>query len=120
MGLILNKILFPILFMAIQFATALGDIDLVGPRAGIGFWTKKKGISLDGGMHSAFGWQIEVPYRSDNFVGYGEAGFLLLGVEQGLFYPHIWGFFGMRYQNFGFGLGPVANISGIGIGFGPY
>jgi len=99
-----------------------GQVQLVGPRAGIGTLLKTKNANKDvsGAIHSAFGWQMEVPYKSGDFTGYGEAGFMLLAVERGIFYPTTWGFFGFSYKNFGIGFGPVANRQGIGIGIAPY
>lgn len=91
-----------------------------GPRAGIGFNDSGAGSRLDKGIHSAFGWQVEVPFKSGALTGYGEAGVYLLGVEQGIFYPHVWGYFGARYNNVGAGAGPVINAIGFGLGANLY
>ena len=115
----MRTIVFLLLLSAVPVFAEV-DINFFGPRAGIGFAPQKTGTSLDEGVHSAFGWQVEIPYKSDKLTGYGEAGFLLLATEQGIFYPDAWGFFGFRYGFIGFGAGPVVNPMGIGLGFGPY
>jgi hypothetical protein len=108
------------LLIIVFSAKAANDFSFIGPRAGVGYLNSDEGRSLNKGIHSAFGWSVEIPYKSGKFVGYGEGGFLVLGVEQGIFYPTAWGFFGMRYGHFGAGAGPVVNPMGVGIGFGPY
>lgn len=115
------KKLLPALFLLlVSVSFAQQTISLFGPRAGAGYLLDSEQTSLKKGFHSAFGWQLEVPYKSPAFTGYGEAGFLLLGVEQGIFYPEAWGYFGMRAGMFGLGIGPAFNPMGIGIGVAPY
>ena len=72
------------------------------------------------GVHSAFGWQVELPYSSSDFTGYGEAGLMFLGIEQQTVYPHGWGYFGCRYKAIGGGIGPVVNSIGTGLGLNIY
>lgn len=114
-------VLIVVLWCAFSFGlSSKTELQLVGPRAGVGYLFDDANANLAEGLHSAFGWQVEIPYRSGDFTGYGEAGLMLLGAEQGILWPSAWGFFGFSYKNMGVGAGPVANPLGIGIGFGPY
>lgn len=115
------KVLLPLIVSLVFMGTTQAqELNLFGPRAGIGSLTDHKNTKIENGVHSAFGWQVEIPYRGREITGYGEAGFYLLGVEQGIFYMHAWGYFGFRTHNFGFGIGPAVNPLGLGIGFSPY
>ncbi len=93
-----------------------------GPRACIGFLVGGEDIDdeMNGGLHSAFGWQLDIPYSSKDFTGYGEGGIMLLGIEHGIFFPHVWGYFGIRNDEIGFGIGPVFSPLGLGLGINPY
>jgi hypothetical protein len=53
-------------------------------------------------------------------IGYGEAGVMLLGIEQGIIFPHGWAYFGCRYGSIGGGLGPVFDPIGVGLGLNIY
>ena len=111
------------LFFAILFSSFTvysQDIHLFGPRAGVGYLSNSGNSDLKDGIHSAFGWQIELPYSNDKLTGYGEAGIMLLGIEQGIIFPHGWGYFGCRYGSIGGGLGPVFDPIGVGIGMNIY
>jgi hypothetical protein len=101
-------------------STHCQELQWFGPRAGIGILSNSGDSYLKSGAHSAFGWQLEFPYTNGNFTGYGEAGFMLLGIEQGKIFPHGWGYFGCRYKEIGAGLGPVVNPIGAGLGFNIY
>lgn len=92
----------------------------LGPRAGIGYLSKRTRSGFDTGLHSAFGWQMEIPYKGKEITGYGEAGLYLLAIEQGKIYTHVWGYFGARYNNIGIGVGPVFNTLGTGLGLNTY
>jgi len=96
------------------------ELQWFGPRAGVGNLTSSGKSSIKDGIHSAFGWQVELPYTSDDFTGYGEAGVMFLGIEQQKVYPHSWGYFGCRYKAVGGGLGPVINSIGTGLGMNIY
>jgi hypothetical protein len=72
------------------------------------------------GVHSAFGWQVELPYSDGDLTGYGEAALSFLGIEQGKVYPNVSGYFGCRYKTIGAGLGPVFNPIGTGLGINMY
>lgn len=96
------------------------ELHLFGPRAGIGYLSDQGDGNLKKGIHSAFGWQIELPYTGKDITGYGEAGVMLLGIEQGVVFPHIWGYFGIRLKNIGVGIGPAINPIGVGLGLNPY
>ena len=96
------------------------ELSLVGPCAGIGILSDARDTKIKSGFHSAFGWRIELPYKSKDITGYGEGGFMLLGIDQGIFFPHGWGYFGIRGKEIGFGVGPVINPLGVGIGVNPY
>jgi hypothetical protein len=111
-----------ILLLAILLSTIAfsQEIKLFGPRAGIGNLTNSGNSSIEKGILSAFGWQIEFPYTSGDLTGYGEGGFMLLGIEQQRIYPHFWGYFGCRYKELGGGIGPVFNSIGIGLGINVY
>lgn len=101
--------------------TALGqDIQWFGPIAGVGTVNSSGNSTMKDGIHSAFGWRIEVPYTSNDLTGYGEAGVTFLGIEQQKVYPHLWGYFGARYKAIGGGLGPVFNTFGTGLGMNIY
>lgn len=115
------KNLFLLTAFLIFFATAEAqELSLFGPRAGIGNLTDSKNTKIKDGIHSAFGWQVEIPYSGKDITGYGEAGIYFLGAEQGIIYPHVWGYFGFRTRSFGLGIGPVINPLGVGLGFSPY
>lgn len=75
---------------------------------------------MKAGIHSAFGWQLEIPYTSGDLTGYGEGGLMFLGIEQGEIYPYAWGYFGCRYKAIGGGLGPAFNPAGTGLGINFY
>jgi hypothetical protein len=113
---------FLIVFAVIMFSpnTNSQELRLFGPRAGFGILPEDTKAKLKSGIHSAFGWQIEVPYASKEITGYGEGGLMLLGIEQGVVFPYLWGFFGIRTKIVGFGVGPVVNPIGIGLGINPY
>ena len=96
------------------------DATSYGPRAGIGYLSNSGTSDLKEGIHSAFGWQVEVPYSNDKLTGYGEAGVMLLGIEQGIIFPHGWAYFGCRYGSIGGGLGPVFDPIGVGLGINIY
>ena len=113
-----------IFLLAIIFLCSISalcqELNLVGPCAGIGILSDARDTKIKSGFHTAFGWRIELPYKSKEITGYGEGGFMLLGIDQGIFYPHGWGYFGIRSNEIGFGIGPVVNPLGIGIGINPY
>jgi TolB-like protein len=96
------------------------ELKLFGPRAGVGYVTDRGDSQMKKGVHSAFGWQVELPYVGKEITGYGEAGLLFLGIEQGLVCTHVWGYFGFRLKHFGIGAGPVFSTIGIGIGLNSY
>ena len=96
------------------------EIQWFGPRAGVGNLTNSGKSTMKDGIHSAFGWQVELPYTSNELTGYGEAGLTFLGIEQGAIYPHVWGYFGCRNKNIGGGIGPVFNSIGTGLGMNIY
>lgn len=110
----------PVLIFVIINISYSQSFEPFGPRAGIGYLNKKGDSSFEKGVHSAFGWQVEVPFKDKKVTGYGEAGVYLLGIEQGKFYPHVWGYFGGRYNNFGLGAGPVLDMFGFGLGANTY
>ena len=114
------KFLMSILVFVIINTSYSQSVTPFGPRAGIGYLNDNGKSSLEDGIHSAFGWQVEVPFKDDKLTGYGEAGIYLLGIEQGKFFPHVWGYFGVRYNNTGLGAGPVLNAMGFGIGLSAY
>jgi len=115
------KILFAVIICLLFFCKSEAQqLSLFGPRAGIGSLSDNKNTKIATGVHSAFGWEVEIPYKGEPITGYGEAGFYLLGVEQGIFYPHAWGYFGFRTHSFGFGIGPTLDPLGFGLGFSPY
>ena len=96
------------------------SLELFGPRAGVGNLTSSGNSRIKQGIHSSFGWEIELPYSDNDLTGYGAAGVKLLGIEQQKAYPHIWGYFGCRYKSIGAGLGPVYNAIGAGLGLNIY
>ena len=109
--------------IAVTMFTANGyaqELQVFGPRAAIGTISDVRVADMTKGVHSAFGWEIEIPYKSGDFTGYGAAGVMLLAIEQGKFLPHVWGYFGCRYKTIGGGLGPVINPIGVGLGLNVY
>jgi len=44
------------------------DATSYGPRAGIGYLSNSGTSDLKEGIHSAFGWQVEVPYSNDKLT----------------------------------------------------
>jgi hypothetical protein len=96
------------------------EFNLIGPRAGIGILSGPGIKNIKEGVHSAFGWQVEIPYKSSDLTGYGEGGLMLLAIEQGKIFPHVWAYFGVRGREFGLGAGPAINPIGIGLGINPY
>ncbi len=96
------------------------EINLFGPRAAVGNLSRSGDSSMKKGVHSAFGWEIELPYTSGDLTGYGEAGFMLLAIEQGKVFPYGWGYFGVRYNTVGLGIGPAINPVGFGLGANMY
>ena len=96
------------------------EIQWFGPRAGVGNLTSANNSEIKPGIHSAFGWQVELPYTSKELTGYGEAGLTFLGIEQQKVFPNVWGYFGCRYKEIGGGLGPVFNTIGTGLGVNVY
>jgi len=106
-----------------ELTKQLLDVSYFGPRAGISTLPKTlHDKNIDVPIYSIFGWQMEVRYRSskEGFMGYGEAGLLLGAVEQGVFRPEVWGYFGIRKPyGAGFGIGPNISKYGVGLGLSP-
>jgi hypothetical protein len=96
------------------------EMEWFGPIAGVGYLNNSGKSTMKNGIHSAFGWHIELPYTSGDLTGYGEAGLTLLGIEQQKVYPNVWGYFGCRYKEIGIGMGPVVNSIGTGLGVNLY
>jgi hypothetical protein len=111
-----------LLFVIILFSLNVfcQELQWFGPRAGVGILSDSGKSDMKKGIHSAFGWQIELPYSNGDLIGYGEAGLMFIGIEQGKVYPHVWGYFGCRYKEIGGGLGPVFNPIGTGLGINMY
>ncbi len=115
------KSLYIFALVCITAANVYGqEMQWFGPIAGVGNLTNSGSSSMKDGIHSAFGWHVELPYTSGDLTGYGEAGVTLLGIEQQKLYPNIWGYFGCRYKAIGGGLGPVVNSIGTGLGLNIY
>jgi hypothetical protein len=96
------------------------ELKWFGPRAGVGTLSNSGGSDIKSGIHSSFGWQVELPYTDGDLTGYGEAGLAFLAVEQGKVFTNVWGYFGCRYKTIGAGLGPVFNPIGTGLGVNMY
>ena len=96
------------------------ELQWFGPRAGVGTLSNSGNSDMKSGVHSAFGWQIELPYTNGDLTGYGEAGLMFLGIEQGKVFANVCGYFGCRYKEVGAGLGPVFNPIGTGLGINMY
>ena len=111
-------LLFAVLFFLSMYTAR--TLHQTVPRAGVGYLSSSGTSDLKDGVHSAFGWQVEIPYSNDKLTGYGEAGIMLLGIEQGIIFPHGWGYFGCRYGSIGGGLGPVFDPIGVGLGMNIY
>lgn len=103
-------------------ADMLDNISFLGPRAGLSIVPEalREDYSTQG-VNSLFGWVLDIRYTSrQNFEGYAEGGLFLEGVENGVIYPEVWGYFGLRQKNgFGIGLGPSISVYGIGLGVAP-
>lgn len=100
----------------------IDQFSFLGPRAGISMVPEPLLEGKDTrAVNSLFGWVMDVRYMSKrNFEGYAELGGFLEGVENGVIYPEVWGYFGFRQKaGFGLGLGPSISVYGVGLGIAP-
>jgi|GEM_PF-3224354 len=100
----------------------IDQFSFLGPRAGVSMVAEDLLVDKETrAFNSLFGWVMDVRYMSRrNFEGYAELGGFLEGVENGVIYPEVWGYFGFRQKaGFGLGLGPSISVYGVGLGIAP-